>query len=48
MIRSSRQPRYADDWRDIPVEEASKAVELAEEVMGIVLPKLGPSAEDLW
>ncbi|MGD0091260.1 MAG: HEPN domain-containing protein [Planctomycetota bacterium] len=34
------QPRYADDWRDIPVDEASKALALARHAMEFVLPRL--------
>ncbi len=40
------EARYADDWRDIPPEEAARAVELAEQVMKFVLPRLGLMNQD--
>jgi hypothetical protein len=39
------QPRYADDWRDIPVDEAGKALALARQIMEFVLPELGTPRE---
>jgi len=38
--------RYADDWRDIPVEEAARAVELAENIMAFIQSKLGISTKE--
>lgn len=40
------QPRYVDDWRDIPVDEAAEAVRLAERVMAFVAGKLELSNEE--
>ena len=34
-------PRYPDDWREIPLDEARQAVKMAEEVMRFVKGKLG-------
>ena len=31
--------RYPDDWRDIPVDEASKATRKAEDIMAFVRQK---------
>jgi hypothetical protein len=38
--------RYADDWRDIPPEEAGTAVGLAEKFTDFILPRLGLSPEE--
>jgi len=38
--------RYADDGRDIPVEEAARAVEMAENIMAFIQSKLGVSAKE--
>jgi HEPN domain-containing protein len=38
--------RYADDWRDIPLDEAREAVKMAERVMSFVRPKLGLADEE--
>lgn len=34
------QPRYVDDWRDIPLDEAAEAVQHAERFMVLVSGKL--------
>ena len=39
------QTRYVDDWRDIPVEEATEAVQYAEQFMVFVSAKLRVAKE---
>jgi len=41
------EPRYIDDWRDIPVAEAAEAVTRASRVLGFVLATLGIGEGDV-